>query len=218
MSRDGWHLNDRHETEIIDDIVEKIYSLVPHELIGPIIPSKDFMPSKSSNLTFNQIMEALQTNGVNMTGLYGMPGVGKTTLAKQVLRHAKEQKLFDHVVMVTMTQTPDINKMQERIGESLRLKFEATTEVGKVEELWQRLKDVKKILEIIDDVWNEFELQTIGVEDFPGMVGISSRLVGWKPKWNKRDACKTPQKVKKGGIGGGPANPSSMPKSEKMTF
>ncbi|XVF77538.1 hypothetical protein PTKIN_Ptkin14bG0052900 [Pterospermum kingtungense] len=159
----GWHLNDRHETEFIDDIVEKIYSLVPHELIGPIIPSKDFMPSKSSNLTFNQILEALQTTGVNMIGLYGMPGVGKTTLAKQVLKHAKEQKLFDHVVMVTMSQTPDINKIQDRIGESLRLELKALTEEGKAEELLRRLKELEKILIIIDDVWNEFDFHTIGI-------------------------------------------------------
>ncbi|XWS08214.1 hypothetical protein CRYUN_Cryun41cG0060500 [Craigia yunnanensis] len=126
-------------------------------------PSKDFMPSKSSNSTFNGIIKALNTNGVNMIGLYGMPGVGKTTLAKEVGKHAKEQYLFDKVVMVTMSQTPNVNKMQEKIAELLGLKFEASTEEGKAEELWRRLKDVKKILIIIDDVWNEFELQTIGI-------------------------------------------------------
>ncbi|XP_022735535.1 probable disease resistance protein At4g27220 [Durio zibethinus] len=126
-------------------------------------PFEDFMPSKSSNSTFNDIIKALNTNGVNMIGLYGMPGVGKTTLAKEVGKHAKEQKLFDNVVMVTISQTPDIIRIQDKIAELLGLNFKARTEEGKAEELWPRLKVVEKILIIIDDVWNAFKLQTVGI-------------------------------------------------------
>ncbi|XVF77470.1 hypothetical protein PTKIN_Ptkin14bG0046800 [Pterospermum kingtungense] len=120
----GWNSKNKPESEFIENIVEKIYSVVPRELIRPLIPSKDFMPSKSSNLTFNEIIKALDSDGVNMIGLYGMPGVGKTTLAQQ---------------------------------------FGTSTIEGKAEELWRRLKVVNKILIIIDDVWNEFELRIIGI-------------------------------------------------------
>ncbi|XVF77469.1 hypothetical protein PTKIN_Ptkin14bG0046700 [Pterospermum kingtungense] len=159
----GWDSKDSHESEFIVDIVEKIHSAIPLQLIGPIFHSKDFMPSKATNLTFSHIIKALNTNGVNMIGLYGMPGVGKTTLVKEVWKQAKEQKLFDYVMMVTMSQTPDINKIQDRIAESLHFKFEASTEEGKAEVLWQRLKVLNKILIIIDDVWKAFELLTIGI-------------------------------------------------------
>jgi putative protein kinase ArgK-like GTPase of G3E family len=38
-----------------------------------------------------------------MIGLYGMGGVGKTTLVKEVGRRAKESKLFDEVLMATLS-------------------------------------------------------------------------------------------------------------------
>ncbi|WRX28894.1 NB-ARC - like 10, partial [Theobroma cacao] len=100
-----------------------------------------------------------------MIGLYGMPGVGKTTLAEVVGKQVqeKEQKLFDKVVIVTVSQTPDINKIQDKIADIFGLKFEKNSKEGKAEELWRRLKGEKKILIILDDVWKKLELQTIGI-------------------------------------------------------
>ncbi|EOY12400.1 Cc-nbs-lrr resistance protein, putative [Theobroma cacao] len=134
----------------------------PLQGIEFIVP-KDFMRSESSILAFSGIMEALKSDGVNMIGLHGMPGVGKTTLAEVVGKQATEQKLFDKVVIVTVSQTPNFNKIQDRIAEILHFNFKASTEKGKAEELWRRLKSEKKILIILDDVWKELELQIIGI-------------------------------------------------------
>ncbi|KAK6269681.1 hypothetical protein POUND7_006786 [Theobroma cacao] len=134
----------------------------PLQGIELLLP-KDFMRSKSSMLAFNGIMKALKSDGVTMIGLYGMPGVGKTTLADVVLKQATEQKLFDKVVSVTVSQTPNLNEIRARIAELFGLKFEASTEKGKAEELWRRLKGENKILIILDDVWKELELQIIGI-------------------------------------------------------
>ncbi|XP_017979661.1 PREDICTED: probable disease resistance protein At4g27220 [Theobroma cacao] len=134
----------------------------PLQGIEFIVP-KDFMRSESSMLAFSGIMEALKSDGVNMIGLHGMPGVGKTTLAEVVGKQATEQKLFDKVVIVTVSQTPNFNKIQDRIAEILHFNFKASTEKGKAEELWRRLKSEKKILIILDDVWKELELQIIGI-------------------------------------------------------
>ncbi|XP_052486477.1 probable disease resistance protein At4g27220 [Gossypium raimondii] len=125
------------------------------------ITSTDFMDSESSKSALNQIMEAI--NSVNMIGLHGMPGVGKTTLAKEVGKHAREKKLFDKVVMFTMSQNPNIKKIQEKVADIFGLHFETSSQEGKAEELFRSMQGVKKILVIVDDLWEEFKLESIGI-------------------------------------------------------
>ncbi|TYH74831.1 hypothetical protein ES332_D05G430500v1 [Gossypium tomentosum] len=127
------------------------------------ITSTDFMDSESSKSAFNQIMEAINAKGVNMIGLHGMPGVGKTTLAKEVGKHAREQKLFDKVVMFTMSQNPVINKIQDKVADIFGLKFDASSQEGRAEELFRSMQRVEKILVIVDDLWEEFKLEDIGI-------------------------------------------------------
>ena len=74
--------------------------------------------------TLNQIMKALRDGDDNMIGVWGMGGVGKTTLVEQVAKHAKEQKLFDEVVMASVFQNSDLRKIQGQLADMLGLKFE----------------------------------------------------------------------------------------------
>ncbi|KAL1103081.1 hypothetical protein V6Z11_D05G412100 [Gossypium hirsutum] len=127
------------------------------------ITSTGFMDSESSKSAFNQIMEAINAKGVNMIGLHGMPRVGKTTLAKEVGKYAREQKFFDKVVMFTMSQNPDINKIQGKVADIFGLKFETSSQEGKAEELFRSMQRVNKILVIVDDLWEEFKMESIGI-------------------------------------------------------
>ncbi|XVF70612.1 hypothetical protein PTKIN_Ptkin11bG0176900 [Pterospermum kingtungense] len=143
----------------------------PLEGIEFLLSNHHFLPSQSSNAALSGIIKALNSDGVNMVGLYGMPGVGKTTLAEQVGKHAREGKLFGKVVIFTVSQIPNIHKIQDKIAEALGLKFEATTDEGRAEELLRRLNGEQKILIIIDDVWDRLELKHIGIplgEDHKG--------------------------------------------------
>uniref|UniRef100_A0A6N2KNE6 NB-ARC domain-containing protein n=1 Tax=Salix viminalis TaxID=40686 RepID=A0A6N2KNE6_SALVM len=127
------------------------------------LPSKESTPSESSKEAFEQIMKALKDDNVNMIGLYGMGGVGKTTLVKEVGRRAKETQLFDEVLLAVVSQNPNVMYIQDRMAESLGLQIDEKTIEGRANRLWQRLKIEKKLLVILDDVWKVINLKEIGI-------------------------------------------------------
>ncbi|KAI9403449.1 hypothetical protein POPTR_001G423925v4 [Populus trichocarpa] len=127
------------------------------------LTSKEFTPSKSSEEALEQIMEALKDDNVNMIGLYGMGGVGKTTLVKEVGRIATESQLFDEVLMATVSQNPNVIDIQNRMADMLGLKIEENSKEGRADRLRQRLKKVEKMLITLDDVWKHIDLKEIGI-------------------------------------------------------
>ncbi|XP_017639833.1 putative disease resistance protein At5g05400 [Gossypium arboreum] len=80
--------------------------------------SKDIVASKSSTAAFNNIMEALEDDKVNMIGVWGMGGVGKTTIVKEVGKKTKELGCFRKVieVVVPKIQSLKIFKIKQQIS------------------------------------------------------------------------------------------------------
>ncbi|XP_031254998.1 disease resistance protein At4g27190-like isoform X2 [Pistacia vera] len=109
-------------------------------------------------------MEALKNDGIHMVILYGMGGVGKTTLAKAVSKKVKEEGIFKHVMMVTVSQTPNFINIQGKLAELLNLTFTEKTEEGRAQRLSSRLSESNNNLIILDDIWEEFNFkEKIGV-------------------------------------------------------
>ncbi|XVF03996.1 hypothetical protein REPUB_Repub05bG0042300 [Reevesia pubescens] len=117
-------------------------------------------PSKSWNLAYNNIMEALEDNDVRIVALCGIGGVGKTTLAKEVRKKALELGLFYEVVMVVVSQHPVCPEIQNRIADCLKLEF---NDEDNAQQLRVRLKSIKRVLIILDDVWENPNLEEIGI-------------------------------------------------------
>jgi chromosomal replication initiation ATPase DnaA len=109
------------------------------------LPSEGLTPSESSKEAFEQIMKALKDDTVNMIGLYGMGGVGKTTLVKEVGRGAKELQFVDEVLIVTVSQNPNVTDMQDQMAVILGLDFDGKSGKERAGRLWQRLQG-KKVL------------------------------------------------------------------------
>ncbi|KAI4332285.1 hypothetical protein L6164_017207 [Bauhinia variegata] len=118
---------------------------------------------ESTKLAYAQLWEALQDDGVYRIALFGLGGSGKTTLVMEVGKKAKESNLFDRIVAVTVSQTPNVRNIQGQMADMLNFKLEEETEKGRAQRLHMRLKEEKRILIIVDDVWGEFNLKDIGI-------------------------------------------------------
>ncbi|KAJ7950937.1 Disease resistance protein [Quillaja saponaria] len=125
--------------------------------------TKEYKALESRTTTLIQIMEKLKDATIQTIGVWGLGGVGKTTIAKQVAKLADECKLFDRVIMVAVTVNPDVRRIQGEIADALGLRFDEETEMGRANRLCHRIQQENSILIIIDDLWGGFELEAIGV-------------------------------------------------------
>lgn len=127
------------------------------------LPSGDFQTFESTKSAMNQIIELLKCDDSHTVCVYGMGGIGKTTLVKEVGKKTKEEKLFDEVVTAVVSQAPDLIKIQGEIADTLGLEFKRKTVTGRASQLCERLKMEKRILIILDDVWKILDLAAIGI-------------------------------------------------------
>ncbi|KAA3453079.1 putative disease resistance protein [Gossypium australe] len=126
--------------------------------------SKEFVSSKSSETAFYQIIEALKDENINMIGLWGMGGVGKTTLAREVGSQAQKLNLFDKVVITTVSQKPNLESIQDQIAQYIGFDMKNKQGRRSEQELWLRLKNEPRILIILDDIWESINLkEKIGI-------------------------------------------------------
>ncbi|KAG8650650.1 hypothetical protein MANES_07G062348v8 [Manihot esculenta] len=145
----------------------------PQQIVAPLVYAPEGLNSRE--LFLEKVMDALLDPDLNMIGVYGLGGVGKTTLAKQVHRKALEEKLFDVVAMVAVGQTPEVRRIQSEVADVLGLKFDGEEIPGRANRLYERLKKElekeKKVLIILDDVWKKLDLNAVGIpfgDDFKG--------------------------------------------------
>uniref|UniRef100_A0A2N9J5H2 Uncharacterized protein n=1 Tax=Fagus sylvatica TaxID=28930 RepID=A0A2N9J5H2_FAGSY len=112
-------------TEKIQDkgIFHTIGHRVPIRGVTPI-PTKGFEDFESRKTILEGIMKALKDDNIHAIGVCGMGGLGKTMLVGKVATQAMEEKLFETVVTVVVSQSPNLKQIQKDIAKELGLKFE----------------------------------------------------------------------------------------------
>ncbi|GLU24202.1 hypothetical protein SLE2022_401550 [Rubroshorea leprosula] len=131
----------------------------------------------------DQILEWLKGDKVTRIVVSGMGGVGKTTIMKQVHNQLLKEPKFNKVIWVKVSKDFDIIvqhkkkfdilKFQKRIASSLELKLEPEDHENetKLAGLISQKLGRGSFLLILDDVWQPFSLEDIGIPDLVGNNG-----------------------------------------------
>ncbi|XP_021721020.1 probable disease resistance protein At4g27220 [Chenopodium quinoa] len=136
----------------IKEIEEKGYKEYP-------VKKLDF---RNENLV--QVVSKLKEVQIDAIGMFGDDGVGKTTLAKEIANKGANGMLFEKIVMVEVSRTPNVEHIQDQIAEQLNLKLSSlhSTE-QRAEDLLISLKKITKILFILDNLCEKIDLGKVGI-------------------------------------------------------
>ncbi|KAM5582487.1 putative disease resistance protein [Rosa sericea] len=170
----GWNTDD-HKThkELVDVIVESLRSKVPPDAIES---TGDFQEYEATKQAMDEVKKVLTDDEITAVGVYGMGGVGKTSMVRHVA--AQAFGTFNHWIMAAISQTPDFEKIQDTLAVLLGFKFEpGETEIGRAIRLHKEIMRREKLLIILDDVWKRIELSTIGIPSYGELQKCNSKVL-----------------------------------------
>ncbi|XP_028790155.1 disease resistance protein SUMM2-like [Neltuma alba] len=126
---------------------------------------QDYIHFESRELKFQDLLEALQDDNSNTIGLQGIGGAGKTSMAKEVGYKLKESKSIDKFIFLIVSKPPDFKKICGELAKGLDLSLEEVKEEELSSTIFSKITKMdKKLLIILDDVWEKFDLiENLGI-------------------------------------------------------
>ncbi|KAG5554134.1 hypothetical protein RHGRI_011867 [Rhododendron griersonianum] len=129
------------------------------------LSDKNYVNFDSRASIFKGIMDALKDSNINMIGVFGLGGVGKTTLVKEVGEQMRKDGTFNQVAIAVVSNDLNVKEVQSRLAGSLNFKFKAMADdqEGRANELWNKFTNGDEYLIILDDIWEEVKMEAIGI-------------------------------------------------------
>ncbi|XP_062002054.1 probable disease resistance protein At4g27220 [Rosa rugosa] len=174
----GWNTQDyKTERELLDAIEEFVCNKLRATELEFTMSIGGFEAFEATKQAIDQVMNALKDSKATTIGVYGMGGVGKTTMVNYVGVQAQENRLFDKVILAVVSQNPDLMKIQQTFAEMLGFELKEKTEIVRARELKKKIMRETKILIILDDIWKRIEFSDIGIPSHNDLQRCNSKVL-----------------------------------------
>ena len=130
------------------------------------IPGPSIQDQTTPSRTLSQIMDLLTDDGVRRIGVWGMGGVGKTTLVRNLNNKLRNDphNTFGLVIWTTVSKEVDLRRIQAEIAKRLGMEVKTDESIHTLSiRLAQKLRRQGRFLLILDDVWKGIDLDALGV-------------------------------------------------------
>ncbi|GMN28120.1 hypothetical protein TIFTF001_046205 [Ficus carica] len=155
--------------------VEKLYRTgeFPDGLIlqlprqtGDVQPTTTLGGETTFTRKMKDIWELLMDDEVRKIGVYGMGGMGKTTLMKHINNRLLEKKeKFDGTIWVTVSKASSIVKLQDAIARRIEFDISNYDDDERASKLHAELSKIKRCVLILDDLWDVYRLDEVGIPE-----------------------------------------------------
>uniref|UniRef100_A0A1D1YNM0 Putative disease resistance protein At5g63020 n=1 Tax=Anthurium amnicola TaxID=1678845 RepID=A0A1D1YNM0_9ARAE len=143
---------------------------------------------------------------VGIVGIFGMGGVGKTTLLNRINNELRRvEHNFDMVMSIEVSETVNVKKIQRMIVSRLGLEWKEEDDVKeRAIKILQALSRMKFVI-MLDDVWEPLDLSSLGIpvlgSPYDSKIVVASRIedvctrmeaqkvikvdcLGWEEAWS----------------------------------
>ncbi|KAL4556299.1 hypothetical protein LXL04_038946 [Taraxacum kok-saghyz] len=128
-----------------------------------ILPTSGVVGDKTFQRVSKVIWELLTDANTSRIGIYGMGGVGKTSVMMHIYNKLIDCKDFDRVIWVNVSKTLNVEKLQIDIANATNLELsEEENVIWRSTRLLEHLQGKKFVL-ILDDMWHTLSLEEVGI-------------------------------------------------------
>ncbi|CAL9116035.1 unnamed protein product, partial [Musa acuminata var. zebrina] len=143
-----------------DDEKQMITSVVPRTTTSFPIETQVFGRDKQLNDLLERLMKPADGSGssnssISTLTIFGIGGVGKTTLAQQAYNHEMVKDYFQPKVWLCVSDDFNVERLTKEIIESITEKKCDLSNLNKLQEEVMEKLTSKRFLLVLDDVWNE---------------------------------------------------------------
>ncbi|XP_058105937.1 probable disease resistance protein At1g61300 [Magnolia sinica] len=156
------------------------------------MPATKLVGKMTAERNLEQIWELLMDHNVSTIGVFGMGGVGKTTIMTHVYNKVTSSGIFGIAIWVTVSNDFSIGRLQNSIARAIGLElYDEEDEMRRSMKLSDALEYKKKFIIILDDMWKAFPLVKVGIPE-----GNAYKVVLTTRSKNVCRAMKCQEKIK----------------------